>query len=234
MPARRPFLSRFVYSKKVNRYFRRSNGNLVPPSEIATEVDRLIQYAMTNLESIGLELDGELISLRDWQNQVKAEIQNLHLSIAAAARGGMRNLDETARRQIQGVIKEQLTYLRNFALEIQTGRQELNGAFYNRLKAYARITRQTFYNSELQAMRARGIERARRLLGVAEHCTQSARPGCVEEAAKGYVDINLVIALGKCTCLYNCKCKLEYEGGFTREEVAREQSRIRKRLQIAA
>jgi hypothetical protein len=169
--------------------------------------------------------------LRQWQNLVADEVRLLHTATAAASRGGLRNLDERAKREIKREIETQLTYLRNFALQVDTGNQEINGTFYNRLKGYARTAKATYTNQyHLERVRMGG-RRARRVLGVAEHCrTSRGKPGCFEEAAKGFVNAEDVVPIGKCVCLYNCHCRIELDNEPTRVELQKESERIAKRL----
>lgn len=71
--------------------------------------------------------------------------------------------------------------------------------------------RSIFKNWSLGLVKSAGFTEARRVLGIAEHCNDSAdRKGCIELAAQGWIPIDRFVPFGGATCRDHCKCSFEF------------------------
>jgi hypothetical protein len=52
-----------------------------------------------------------------------------------------------------------------------------------------------------------------------DSCKSSKRPGCIEEAQKGWQPIGTLSVVGSRTCLSNCRCSFSYRRSSTGETV---------------
>lgn len=228
-------LTSYVYSKKVNRYFRRSDGRLVPPSEIRKAFDRMIDKAERALVKRGHALQAGQITTAKWFKDTAADVRALQSAGVAIPNGGIRNLSDAARQQLGDKLEFHIGKLENLLDQIQSGKQPLNGRFIQRLKLYARTSRQTYEEVYLDAQEQSGVETGRRVLHPAEHCVD-----CLFEESRGEVPIDEVAPPGftrrsrglrPTICSLSCKCTVEYlKGQPSRAELKAESARIRKRV----
>jgi len=70
---------------------------------------------------------------------------------------------------------------------------------------YAEAGRGTYEEARAEAMKASGKTEERRLLGIADHCSD-----CVAEANKGWQPIGTLRAIGDSLCKSNCHCRKEF------------------------
>lgn len=111
-------------------------------------------------------------------------------------------------------VAKQWGYAGKFAGQIATGAHVLGKATLNRAASYADMAWTQFMAVQLEVAVMQGKTQARRILGYADHCRDSAKHGthgCVELAAKGWVDINTVVPIGQATCRSMCHCSIAFQ-----------------------
>jgi len=102
-------------------------------------------------------------------------------------------------------VKEQYHYLANFAAQIESGQQRLDGTFLRRVTLYTQAPRGTYHDYETRGKQEQGYTECRNELGAADHCEQ-----CVGETARGWVPIGALVPIGQRLCLSNCRCSVIY------------------------
>jgi hypothetical protein len=162
------------------------------------------------------------IDVAQWESLMMRMLKNMHSASAIAARGGIAQMSQSDWGYVGSLLKEQYKYLHNFAQQIASGKQPLNGFANRRVSMYAEAVRSTF-----EQMRRRtahlfgGATEERRMLGPAEHCTTvGEEEGCTELAKLGWQPIGSLPKISKTPCKTNCKCKFVFrkpnpKGGWT-------------------
>lgn len=113
------------------------------------------------------------------------------------------------RQSISDQIADQLRYLRGFVSDILSGRQPLDGRALARARQYAQAPRGIYESVRGRVAEALGYNEEMRVLHGTDHCSASARPGCIESAGH-WAPIGTLPRIGGCTCLGNCRCTFRY------------------------
>lgn len=208
MPVKSVLLPEYSYDERTGRYRDISTGRFVPATDIRAAVDTVI----ANNSKAVLDLAGKLqtgsISLADWQLQTAQRLKTLHVATAIAGRGGFASMTSSDYGFLGNLIKAQYQYLNQFANDIASGKQPLNGQFVTRVNLYVQATRGTFEDVKRWEATNQGNTQERRILGVADHCDS-----CTSASAKGWQPIGTLPRIGESLCKTNCKCSFEYKGG---------------------
>ncbi len=149
-------------------------------------------------------IDGRL-PLSTWQVQMMQSVKVVHLVGLATAVGGWSNLDQSDFGFVGQRIRSQYAYLREFANQLESGRQPLNGSALARATMYADSARATHRAAQRRAAQQRGMQQERNQLGAADHCA-----GCLAASAAGWVPIGTLVPCGSRQCLSRCHCSLAY------------------------
>jgi hypothetical protein len=107
------------------------------------------------------------------------------------------------------LIKPQYQYLNNFASDIASGKQQLDGSLVARAALYVQASRSIFESMAMELAKENGATQAKSVLARADHCT--GKGSCIEQAGKGWQNIDDVIPIGSRPCLSNCRCTLIYK-----------------------
>lgn len=196
----------YEWDPRIGRYRDKRNGRLVPRQTVRDAIDQFIAKGDERIQKISRDLVEGRSSLATWQTQMMLEIRHLHLANAAAAVGGWDQLTSADFGRVGQLLKVQYAYLQRFALQIQTGQQQINGGLITRAGMYADAARGT-YEDELRALsRDRlGMTQERRVLGRADHCDD-----CLTAAAKDWQPIGTLPRIGDSACKVSCRCSFEY------------------------
>ncbi|MGH9426030.1 MAG: hypothetical protein ACRD2L_06985 [Terriglobia bacterium] len=195
--------SKYGWSEASGRYFSLSTGRFVPFSEVRDALDVVTESSGTRMNALTQSLVNEQISLAEWQAGMMEEIKIAHTAAAASARGGWAQMSQSDWGAAGRLIRAQYDYLRNFASEIASGKQLLNGTALFRANLYAQAPRGTFEEMRRRYERLmNGMEEERRVLGEADHCN-----GCIDQAALGWQPIGTLEPIGSQECVTNCHCK---------------------------
>lgn len=200
-----PALSQYGYNPKSRRYINLKTGRFVPANDVRSAVDAVIEVEVVKAQTIGQQLIDGKITLADWQGQMTSNLKTLHVAMGVVANGGFQNTSSADFGFIGSLIKKQYSFLRDFAKQIETGKQLLNGSLLARSALYVQAGRETYENVVGRAAGNGGATQEKSILGIADHCEQ-----CVSEAAKGWVEIGTLIPVGQRLCKSNCHCSLQY------------------------
>lgn len=157
------------------------------------------------MRDLALALKEGRISVAEWQIETAATIKQMHLASTAAARGGWAQLTPADLGRAGQIVKKQYGYLGDFARQIESGEQPLDGRFLRRVDLYAQAARGTFHTFDGLEQQARGKTEERNVLHASESCA-----GCIEQSGRSWVGIGELIPVGSRSCLVNCKCDIEY------------------------
>jgi hypothetical protein len=195
----------YRFNQSSKRYIQ-SNGQFVPAKAVRAAVDKVIEGANQSVQGIAKQLQNGEISLATWQQQTSQALKLLHVANGLAALGGQKQASASDLGYMGSLIKKQYNYLNDFAKDIASGVQKLDGAFLSRVKLYSEAARGTYHSVQTREMKQAGVKEAKRVLGPADHC-----PGCLEQAAKGWQPIGEVAPIGSQQCLTNCHCEVVFQ-----------------------
>jgi hypothetical protein len=185
----------FTWDAPSGRY-RGAGGRYVTHAQVRAWLDVALDNASERMAALARQLQARQIDLVTWQIRMAREIKNVQLYSAAAAKGGWA----------------QLEYLNDFAREIRTGAQPLDGRFVARVRLYAQSGRQLHHRTERVEMQVRGYDEEQNVRYAGDSCA-----GCVGETARGWVRIGTLIPVGQRDCKGNDRCRVIYRRSNTGE-----------------
>jgi hypothetical protein len=192
-----------------------ANGRFVARTAVRLALDEAIVNGAERMVALSRQVQAGTMSLADWQLQMMAEIKATHLASGAAASGGWAQLSQADYGRIGQRIRVQYQYLRNFADEIASGKQRLDGTLIRRTELYNRAGRETYHLVERTEMGQRGYDQERSVLRPGDNCR-----GCIEEDRKGWQPLGSLVPIGQRDCRTNCRCFVEYRNRATAEATA--------------
>lgn len=209
MKARRPqrqVAPGYRYDRRVARYRSETSGRFVAWRDVASALNEYLRVGTDRMSSISERLINRNITLADWIMEMQQEIKRSHLVAAALGKGGWDRLTAADFGRVGASIRDQYRFLRQFAEQIQTGQQKLNGRLIRRSQLYVQSARAFHTEFEREQVSNAGYTEERRVLGQAEHCED-----CIEYASRGWVPIGTLPEIGIASkCRQNCHCHFEY------------------------
>lgn len=170
------------------------------------------------MREVDVKLQNKTITLTEWQAQMAQLVKSSQIASALVAIGGLPNTSDVDKKGIAVSVTAMLVFLHDFAKDIESGKQELNGRLFARTDLYANAIRDAYEETKRNSLIAAAIIagiilRERRVLdSQADHCvTDGGLLGCVELAAKGWQPIGTLPRLYDTPCSTNCKCHFEYK-----------------------
>lgn len=196
---RSPLTPEFSYDERALRYRDIGSGRFVSQRAVLGSLNSMITAGQGNIENITQSLiDGD-INVTEWRSGMAREIKIMHAASAAAAKGGWAQMSPADWGREGSLVKKQYQWLDNFAQEIVSGKQPLDGRAMQRARMYAQAGRGTFEEIRRNEHKTMGYTEERRVLGAAEHC-----PGCVEQASLGWQPIGTLDPIGAEQCRTFC------------------------------
>lgn len=198
--------SDFGWNKTAGRYINLTTGRFVPFADVRDALESVIDVARDRMHDLTQSLIDSQISLAEWEAGMLEQIKLAHTASAAASRGGWAQMSQADWGAAGRMIRDQYDYLRNFAEQIASGEQALNGTALVRADLYGEAARGTF-----EQMRRRyeklmnGMTEERRVLGEADHCD-----GCLDQAEQGWQPIGTLDPIGAEECVTRCHCTFHY------------------------
>ena len=168
--------------------------------------DRLLSYPDDPLREYRGALD-----IDKWHEMTSKSLEGLHSTAALAAVGSMDNWRKynkggRLKKLLDELIAVQQAYLDNFAAEMHSGKQAMNGFVPVRARMYADAAVGTYEAIRRAIFEGEGFEGERRVLdAAAEHCSD-----CVKAALLGWQLIGTLPAIGDSACNVHCTCMFEY------------------------
>lgn len=198
--------STFGWNEVAGRYVDLSTGRFVPFLDVRDALDQVIGASGVRMNTLTDSLIAEQISLAEWQLGMMEEIKISHTAAAASARGGWAQMSQADWGATGRLVRNQYDFLRNFAAEIASGKQRLDGTARVRTDLYAQAARGTFEETRRRYERLmNGMEEEMRVLGEADHCK-----GCLAQAKLKWQPIGTLDPIGAEECVTNCHCTFHY------------------------
>lgn len=195
----------YAWSERTGRYRNQQTGRFVSGKEVRASIDKAIEASAKRIQSLSISLKENRINLAEWQIRMYQELKAAHIANAALARGGFAQLTQSDLGRIGSILKEQLSYLGNFARQIERGEQLLDGRFLLRAQMYVEKGRSTYHAFERLEKLSHGYTKERNIRHASDSCD-----GCIGETSRGWVEIMSLIPVGSRICLTKCKCSLDY------------------------
>lgn len=194
----------FQYSPSTQRYIDTASGRFVKNQAINDAVDGVINSAAEHMTALTQQLQSGAITLAEWQTSMAAEMKPLLVGAAAIGRGGWAQMTQSDWGWTGQRLRAQYAYLRNFAHDIATGQQPMDGRLLNRVKMYPEAARAMQREMQRRTAMLYGRTEEKNQLGAADkHCGS-----CLACTAQGWVPINTLPAIGSRTCLSRCQCTI--------------------------
>lgn len=210
--------TRYGWNAKAGQYVD-SKGKFVPRSAVRDDLDLVLDGITAKMDLASQGLRNGAINLDQWLFEMMDLTKRAHLVSAAAQRGGWAQMTQADFGRVGQIVRREYGYLRNFAEQIASGKQPLDGNIARRARMYGQQARNTFYSFQKVEMERRGFDEERSILNPADHCE-----GCKSEERKGFRKMdakgkNKMIPIGRRECRSNCKCSVEYRNSSTGETV---------------
>lgn len=188
----------------VSGRYRDERGRFVASSTVRRELDRYLDTA-DPAKALAEALRGRQVSLADWEVAMRRHVKNTHLNAVAMERGGYANMRPQDYGRVGQIVREQYGYLKNFAGDIASGKQRLDGTLGVRAKLYSQAGRNSYYRSKAANMSGK-VTHQRSIRSARDSCWQ-----CVELHGRVFrIDDSSFPLPGRRVCNHNCRCHLEY------------------------
>ena len=199
-----------------HRYRDEATGRYISARQVRGDLDRFVDKAgRESARALTEQLRDGRIALSEWQTAMARAVKNVNYAAVASASGGVENMTAVERGRAGAIIRDQYKYLRNFAAEIESGKQPLDGRAMRRAEMYMQAGRDTYYQQK-RAGHAEAHPGARLMIRSHRHPGDSCQD-CIELDGKwfpmgdpGYKPI------GQRQCRTSCRC--DEEGGMMNED----------------
>ena len=194
------------YGWNGSRYYDLETGKFVSSASVHDALETVMDASAIRMNNLTQSLiDGE-ISLASWQSSMMEQIKVTHVSSAALSQGGWAQMTQSDWGATGQLIRQQYDYLRNYAADIASGEQALDGRALVRSDLYADAANGTFWEMDKRGHLADGYDEGRRVLEPgADHCDD-----CEGYAAEGWQPIEDIPEIGNSQCMTRCRCEIEY------------------------
>ena len=201
-----PLLPQYRYNPATGRYIN-AKGRFVPRKVIRGELDLILDGLTARMDLISQGLRNGSIGIGEWQIEMMSLIKTTHLTSGAYYAGGWHNMTQADFGLVGSQVRKEYGFLQKFAIQIENGKQPLDGTLARRARQYGQAGRKSFYEFADKDLKAQGFTQKRSRLTPADHCE-----GCVREAGKSWVAIDdkNFVPIGLRDCRSNDRCFMEY------------------------
>lgn len=200
-----------LWSFDVTTGLYRSNvdGHTVTAERLRTGMEDVVAGAKNEAYNLVEDLRQGRKKHADWEHELGLLIIALHTAGSTLATGGLPSAQEMAAQDLRAQLAREMAYLVGFGKQVQDSVIKASpqwGVWSARAASYMDAALITYERQRHQVFMLLGYKRAARFLREhGEHC-----PGCVEEAEKGFVNIEDFVPLGLEECTQWCQCSVEY------------------------
>lgn len=194
------------YAWNGTRYYDLETGQFVSNATIREGLESLMDVSALRMNGLTQQLIDGGISLADWQTGMMQQIKIAHTASAALSQGGWAQMTQSQWGATGQMIRAQYDYLRNFASEIVSGKQPLDGRALVRSDMYADAANGTYAEMDRRSQILDGMDEERRIL----EDTTDACDGCIEQAGLDWQPIGTLDPIGAEECATRCRCEFEY------------------------
>lgn len=192
-----------------HRYRDAKTGRYVSAAAVRGELDRFVDKAgRESARALTEQLRDGKIALPEWQTAMARAVKNVNYAAVAAASGGVENMTAVERGRAGGIIRGQYAYLRQFAADIESGKQPLDGRAVRRAEMYMQAGRDAFHTQK-RAGAADAMPGQRLMVRSHRHRGDSCR-SCIELHGRWFaMDDPAYIPVGRRECNVSCRCDEE-------------------------
>ena len=206
MPIKKdPLIPNVGWNETAGRYVNLDTGRFIRREWVRDQLEDVITATNNNLLRYADQVITGDISIAEFQLSMASDIKLLHTASGAAARGGWAQMSQGDWGYVGSQLKIQYGYLNNFAAQIESGEQALDGRLKVRASMYGDAARSTYEQIVRRLEQSKGAVLEARILGVADHCDD-----CLDEAGKGWKPIGTLRRIGDSICKTRCHCHFEY------------------------
>lgn len=202
----------YLWDEVAHRYINRKTGRFVSWQVIRDQLDNVIDASSQVMRAISQQLREGDIGLAEWQSEMMQMIKIILLVGAVMQLGGWQQMTQTDFGRVGRIVRNEYAFLRDFAEQIASGEQKLDGTLVRRAALYGQQGRPTYLTFWDSTAAQRGFDEERSILQPAEHCVE-----CVSEDAKGFQPLGRMIPIGQRICRSNDKCIVEFRNSQTGE-----------------
>lgn len=196
-----------------SRYYDLETGKFVSNAAVREGLESLMDASALNMNTLTQSLIDGSTSLADWQTGMMQQIKITHTASAALSQGGWAQMTQSDWGATGQLIRAQYDYLRNFAAEIASGKQPLDGRALVRADLYADAANGTFAEMGRRDAIEGGFDEEMREL----EDTINACDGCIEQAGH-WESIGTLEPIGSQECSTRCRCEYRFRNSVTGEE----------------
>jgi hypothetical protein len=202
----------YVYDPESETYTNVATGRQVSDRQLRRAVFKVSNEASLRMKKTTQQLIAGVILLAAWYDAMRSLTAALYRTVFLLSIGGFLFEDDIARNVFYLLSLPQFERLDNFARQLETGVQRLNGRAMSRAGLYGSYGNALWQNIGLERAKKKRLTEAQRVLGPNEnHCRDSGeRPGCWELWKKGWMPIEEMVPIGEATCYSNCLCHIKY------------------------
>lgn len=185
----------------------------IPQSSIKLDISRFARGIQTEQRSLVNQLLSRQITPQRWYDDTARLLKLSYRASVDIARGSSGEMSDDEKQRWVELSLLLLLLLNQAAEDLNQGQFPLDGRLTSFAGSLGAANNDLYENWRLGSAMDIGYTEARRVLGVADHCRNSAdRLGCVELAALGWVPIRDLVAIGGATCRRHCHCSIEFRG----------------------
>lgn len=204
-----PGLPEFRWNQVARRYID-YQGRFVSEARIRSALDTYIDAQIATAKNVSIELANGNLTLGEWRTQMRVVSKNTNLAGGALERGGWYNMSNSDFGKVGRKIRDEYGYIENFASEIASGNQPLDGTLWNRATLYGDQGRVTYYDFADDTATQMGMDEESSRRTPADSCNS-----CIDEENKGWQPRGEIIPIGSRTCLSRCHCFMRYRNSIT-------------------
>jgi hypothetical protein len=132
-----------------HRYRDTSTGRYISAQSVRRDVARMADTAGRDVaRQLTTALKDGRIGLAEWQVGMARAVKNVNYAAVASASGGVNNMTAVERGRAGAIIKQQYAYLRDFAKQIESGEQKLDGRAMRRAEMYMDAAKGSFHEQK--------------------------------------------------------------------------------------
>jgi len=195
----------YGWNSAASRYTDITTGRFVSNKVIRNGLEDMMDASASNMNLLTQSLVDGNISLAQWQSAMMGEIKASHVASAALSQGGWEQMTQSDWGAVGRLIRDQYDYLRNFASQIASGEQPLDGRALVRADLYGDAANGTYSQMQRRDAISDGMNEEMRVL----EDTINACDGCIEQAGH-WEPIGTLDAIGAEECSTRCRCVFEY------------------------
>lgn len=180
-------------------------GRAVPVETVRQGIEQVIARSGERVRALSARVASGNLDLATWQTSMVSELKALHVATATVAHGGQAQMSQADYGWTGQRLRTQYAYLRDFAEQIASGRQPLDGRVLSRAALYSEAARGTFEDMGARDQRRGGMQEERWLRRASESCG-----GCVDRAGQGWQPVGTLPAWGTQPCRVRCKCSRQF------------------------